>query len=164
MRWNFQRRTDLWKFNNAVTRAAGGEDCAWMGMIGGELLYNSNRFIDLQQILPEAAIVMLDHQRRNAFDGFEQNTEAGKRLHEIAGWDKLIPESMPQYQLGSPAFRLASMPPRRCGSGRPPASPAASSPGGTISARCTRTGGSTGPPSRSSDGTPRTRACWSTAP
>ena len=81
-----------------------------MGMIGGELLYNSNRFIDLQQILPEAAIVMLDHQRRNAFDGFEQNTEAGKRLHEVAGWDKLIPESMPQYQLGSPAFRLASMP------------------------------------------------------
>lgn len=108
--WNFQRRTELWKFNNRVTREAGGEDCAWMGMIGGELLYNSNRFIDLKGILPEAAIVMLDHQRRNAFDGFEQNTEAGKRLHEVAGWDKLIPESMPQYQLGAPAFRLASMP------------------------------------------------------
>ena len=110
MRWNFQRRTDLWKFNNQVTREAGGEDCAWLGMIGGELLYNSNRFIDLQGILPEAAIVMLDHQRRNPYDGFEQNTEAGKRLHEVAGWDKLIPESMPQYQLGAPAFRLASMP------------------------------------------------------
>jgi hypothetical protein len=80
-------------------------------MIGGETMYNSARFIDLQQILPEAAIVMLDHQRRNPYDGFEQNTEAGKRLHEIAGWDKLIPESMPQYQLGGPAFRLASMPP-----------------------------------------------------
>jgi hypothetical protein len=110
VRWNFQRRTDQWRFNNEVTRAAGGEDCAWVGMIGGELLYNSHRFIDLQGILPEAAIVMLDHQRRNAFDGFEQNTEAGKRLHEVAGWDKLIPESMPQYQLGAPAFRLASMP------------------------------------------------------
>lgn len=110
VRWNFQRRTDLWKFNNRVTREAGGEDCAWMGMIGGELLYNSNRFIDLQGILPEASIVMLDHQRRNPHDGFEQNTEAGKRLHEVAGWDKLIPESMPQYQLGAPAFRLASMP------------------------------------------------------
>ncbi len=110
VRWNFQRRTDLWKLNNRVTRAAGGAHCAWMGMIGGELLYNSARFIDLQQILPEAAIVMLDHQRRNPQDGFEQNTEAGKRLHEVAGWDKLIPESMPQYQLGGPAFRLASMP------------------------------------------------------
>ncbi|RYE88806.1 MAG: Tat pathway signal protein [Hyphomicrobiales bacterium] len=110
IRWNFQRRTDLWKLNNRVTRKAGGPDCIWSGMIGGETLYNSARFIDLQQILPEAAIVMLDHQRRNAHDGFEQNTEAGKRLHEIAGWDKLIPESMPQYQLGGPAFRLASMP------------------------------------------------------
>ncbi len=94
-----------------MTRKAGGPDCIWSGMIGGETLYNSARFIDLQQILPEAAIVMLDHQRRNPYDGFEQNTEAGKRLHEIAGWDKLIPESMPQYQLGGPAFRLASMPP-----------------------------------------------------
>ncbi len=111
IRWNFQRRTDLWKLNNRVTRKAGGEHCVWSGMIGGETMYNSTRFIDLQQILPEAAIVMLDHQRRNPYDGFEQNTEAGKRLHEIAGWDKLIPESMPQYQLGGPAFRLASMPP-----------------------------------------------------
>lgn len=110
IRWNFQRRTDLWKLNNRVTRSAGGQDCIWSGMIGGETLYNSARFIDLQQILPEAAIVMLDHQRRNPYDGFEQNTEAGKRLHELAGWDKLIPESMPQYQLGGPAFRLASMP------------------------------------------------------
>lgn len=110
IRWNFQRRTDLWALNNRVTKEAGGVDCAWIGMIGGEVLSNSHRFIDLQQILGQCAIVMLDHQRRNPFDGFEQNTEAGKRLHEIAGWDKLIPESTPQYQLGSPAFRLASMP------------------------------------------------------
>ncbi|MBZ9937221.1 beta-galactosidase [Mesorhizobium sp. BR1-1-16] len=110
IRWNFQRRTDLWALNNRVTTAAGGPDCAWMGMISGEVLHNSQRFIDLQQILAQCAIVMLDHQRRNPFDGFEQNTEAGKRLHEMAGWDKLIPESMPQYQLGQPAFRLSSMP------------------------------------------------------
>ncbi|HWJ75163.1 MAG TPA: beta-galactosidase [Kaistia sp.] len=110
IRWNFQRRTDLWALNNRVTMAAGGPDCVWMGMISGEVLHNSQRFIDLQQIMAQCAIVMLDHQRRNHFDGFEQNTEAGKRLHEMAGWDKLIPESMPQYQLGQPAFRLSSMP------------------------------------------------------
>lgn len=110
IRWNYQRRTDLWKMNNRVTREAGGPDCAWVGMIGGEVLYNSARFIDLKGILPETPIIMLDHQRRNPYDGFEQNTEAGKRLHEVGGWDKLIPESMPQYQLGAPAFRLASMP------------------------------------------------------
>jgi hypothetical protein len=110
IRWNFERRTSIWKLNNEITRKAGGEHCAWMGMISGETLYNSQRFIDLQGILRQTSIIMLDHQRRNAIDGFEQNTEAGKRLHEIAGWDKLIPESTPQYQLGAPVFRLSSMP------------------------------------------------------
>jgi hypothetical protein len=110
IRWSFERRTELWALNNRITRKAGGEHCAWMGMISGEVLYNSQRFIDLQGILTQTPIVMLDHQRRSAIEGFEQNTEAGKRLHEIAGWDKLIPESMPQYQLGAPVFRLSSMP------------------------------------------------------
>ncbi|MBW6425806.1 beta-galactosidase [Rhizobium sp. XQZ8] len=110
IRWNYKRRTDLWEFNNSVTMKAGGKDCRWMGMISGDVLNNSNRFIDLKSILLRTEIVMLDHQRRNAVDGFTDNTEAGKRLHEVGGWDKLIPESMPQYQLGSPAFRLASMP------------------------------------------------------
>ncbi|AYG60055.1 Tat pathway signal protein [Rhizobium jaguaris] len=111
IRWNFKRRTDLWEFNNKVTTKAGGEHCAWMGMISGDVLNNNNRFIDLPSILARSPIVMLDHQRRNTTDGFEDNTEVGKRLHEVGGWDKLIPESTPQYQLGSPAFRLASMPP-----------------------------------------------------
>ena len=110
IRWNFQRRTEIWDLNNTITTAAGGKDCIWSGMISGDVLNNNNRFIDLKEILPRAKIVMLDHQRRNAVDGFADNTETGKRLHEVGGWDKLIPESMPQYQLGSPAFRLASMP------------------------------------------------------
>ncbi len=110
IRWNFKRRTDLWELNNRVTTKAGGKDCHWMGMISGDVLNNCNRFIDLRAILARSPIVMLDHQRRNGIDGFEDNTEVGKRLHEVGGWDKLIPESTPQYQLGSPAFRLASMP------------------------------------------------------
>ncbi|MGV8989406.1 MAG: alpha-amylase family protein [Cypionkella sp.] len=109
--WSYRRRTALWEANNAVTMAAGGEHCRWMGMLSGEVLNNCNRFIDLREILKRSEIVMLDHQRRSPEDGFEQNAEAGRRLHELLGWDKLIPESMPQYQLGSPAFRLASMPP-----------------------------------------------------
>ncbi len=110
IRWNYELRTELWELNNRVTSAAGGKDCLWSGMISGDVLNNCNRFIDLHAILSRTEIVMLDHQRRNGSDGFEQNTEAGKRLHEVGGWHKLIPESMPQYQLGSPAFRLASMP------------------------------------------------------
>lgn len=110
IRWNYERRTEQWELNNVVTTRAGGKDCLWSGMISGDVLNNGNRFIDLRAILARTEIVMLDHQRRNGIDGFEQNTEAGKRLHELAGWHKLIPESMPQYQLGAPAFRVASMP------------------------------------------------------
>jgi Hypothetical glycosyl hydrolase 6 len=108
--WNYQRRTDLWDLNNRVTTGAGGPDCHWFGMLSGDVLNNSQRFIDLRQILSRSELVMLDHQHRNLVDGFEQNTEAGKRLHELLGWDKLIPESTPQYQLGVPAFRVAAMP------------------------------------------------------
>jgi Hypothetical glycosyl hydrolase 6 len=111
IRWNFQRRTEIWEFNNSITRKAGGQNCVWSGMISGDVLNNNARFIDLKSILSRTEIVMLDHQRRNPVDGFADNTEVGKRLHEVGGWDKLIPESTPQYQLGSPAFRLASMPP-----------------------------------------------------
>lgn len=109
--WNYRRRTEIWDLNNAVTTGAGGPECIWSGMISGDVPNNGHRFIDLKEILPRASIVMLDHQRRNPVDGFADNTEAGKRLHEVGGWDKLIPESTPQYQLGQPAFRLASMPP-----------------------------------------------------
>ena len=79
-------------------------------MISGDALNNCSRFIDLRDIMSRSKIVMLDHQRRSGTDGFDQNTEAGKRLHELAGWDVLIPESTPQYQLGAPVFRQASMP------------------------------------------------------
>ncbi|QGN34953.1 alpha-amylase family protein [Microlunatus sp. Gsoil 973] len=108
--WNYQRRTDLWDLNNRVTTQAGGSDCLWFGMLSGDVLNNSRRFINLRQILARSELIMLDHQHRNPVDGFEQNTEAGKRLHELLGWDKLIPESTPQYQLGVPAFRVAAMP------------------------------------------------------
>ncbi|MFC7620138.1 beta-galactosidase trimerization domain-containing protein [Microlunatus sp. GCM10028923] len=108
--WNYRLRTALWELNNRVAAAAGGPDCRWFGMLSGDVLNSSQRFVDLRQILSRSELIMLDHQHRNAVDGFEQNTEAGKRLHELLGWDKLIPESTPQYQLGRPAFRVAAMP------------------------------------------------------
>ncbi|WP_413658035.1 alpha-amylase family protein [Paraburkholderia phenoliruptrix] len=110
IRWNYERRTELWRENNLTTIRSGGADCLWNGMLSGNLLVNSQRFNDLRSILAEAKIVMLDHQHRTPLDSFEQNTEAGKRLHELGGWDKLIPESMPQYMVGVPTFRLAAMP------------------------------------------------------
>ena len=53
---------------------------------------------------------MLDEQTRSDAAGFQHNGEAGKLIHGLLGWDKLIPESMAMYQAGRPTFRLASKP------------------------------------------------------
>ncbi len=108
--WNYQRRIKLWEFNNDVTMAAGGEHCRWMGMIAADLEHTPERFIDLREILRRTPFVMLDHQGRFMGGVFEENTEVGKRVHELAGWDVLAPESMAQYRLGKPVFRQSSLP------------------------------------------------------
>src|SRR5206468_477172 len=35
IRWNYDRRLELWDLNNRTTRAAGGADCIWSGMNSG---------------------------------------------------------------------------------------------------------------------------------
>ena len=62
-------------------------------------------------ICERADIIMLDHQSRSDASGFQHNGQAGKLIHGLLGWDKLIPESMALYQAGRPTFRLASKPP-----------------------------------------------------
>ena len=109
IRWNYDRRLEVWDLNNRTTRAAGGEACLWLGMTSGNILHESQRFRDDKAIYERSEIVMLDHQRR-ALTGFQHNGDTGKRIHGLLGWDKLIPESMSQYQSGMPTFRLAAKP------------------------------------------------------
>ncbi|MGC8791922.1 MAG: beta-galactosidase [Bryobacteraceae bacterium] len=109
--WSYQRRIEIWELNNRTTRAAGGPDCIWSGMVSGSLAGMAASLRDLRQIARGAAIVMLDHQRRDDALGFSQNAELGKRLHELAGWDKLAPESMAMYLNHPGYFRVASKPP-----------------------------------------------------
>ncbi len=110
IRWNYDRRLAVWDLNNRTTQAAGGPDCLWLGMSSGNLHHQSLRFRDLKAICERSPILMLDHQRRSAETGFQENSHAGKLLHGLMGWDKLIPESMAQYQAGTPTFRVASKP------------------------------------------------------
>lgn len=110
IRWNYQRRTEIWEQNNEVTRSAGGDHCLWLGMVSGDMSNQARRFIDARTIFSRSKIIMLDHQRRNALDGFAQNAEAGKRLHGMMGWYKPIPESTAMYGMGVPSFRHTSMP------------------------------------------------------
>lgn len=53
---------------------------------------------------------MLDSQARSDAGGFQQNSNTGKLIHGLLGWDKLIPESMAMYQAGRPTFRMAAKP------------------------------------------------------
>jgi Hypothetical glycosyl hydrolase 6 len=108
--WNYERRLEIWDLNNHVTQAAGGPDCLWIGMNSGSVTNQSRTFRDCKEIYRRAQIVMLDHQARNDAGGFQQNGDTGKLIHGLLGWEKLIPESMAQYQAGRTSFRVASKP------------------------------------------------------
>jgi len=110
LRWNYDRRIQLWDFNNGITTQAGGPDCIWSGMNSGSISGQSRSFRDCKAIAERAAILMLDDQARTDTGGFQHNGEIGKLYHGLLGWDKLIPESMAMYQAHKPWFRLASKP------------------------------------------------------
>jgi len=108
--WNYQRRTELWEFNNRVTQDAGGQDCIWAGMNSGSVSSEAGSFRDLKEICKRSHIVMLDHQARSDATGFQQNGDTGKRVHSLIGWSKVAAESMAMYENGRTNFRLASKP------------------------------------------------------
>jgi hypothetical protein len=110
LRWNYDRRIELWEFNNNITTQAGGPDCIWSGMNSGSISGQSKSFRDCKRIAERAAIIMLDDQARTDTGGFQHNGEIGKLYHGLLGWEKLIPESMAMYQAHKPWFRLASKP------------------------------------------------------
>ena len=110
IKWNYDRRLEIWDLNNRTTTTAGGEHCIWSGMNSGSIGDQSRSFRDLKKICERAEILMLDHQARSDAGGFQENAETGKLVHGLLGWNKLAPESMAQYQAGRPTFRVASKP------------------------------------------------------
>jgi hypothetical protein len=110
IRWNYNRRLEIWDLNNLTTRLAGGQDCIWSGMNSGSISDQARSFRDYKGICSRAEIIMLDSQARSDSGGFQQNADTGKLTHGLLGWNKLLPESMAMYQAGRPTFRLASKP------------------------------------------------------
>jgi hypothetical protein len=105
--WSYARRTEIWDLNNRTTKEAGGDDCIWVGMLGSGLASQGRSFRDIKAIAERTEMFMLDGQSRSNALGFQANSEAGKRLHGLLGWDKVMPESMATYQR-SPTFRKAA--------------------------------------------------------
>ncbi|HEY4323904.1 MAG TPA: alpha-amylase family protein [Mucilaginibacter sp.] len=110
IRWNYDRRLEIWDLNNQVTKTVGGPNCVWSGMNSGSISGQSLNFRDYKCICDRADILMIDDQGRSDSSGFQHNADIGKFLHGLVGWDKLIPESMAMYQQGSVQFRLSSKP------------------------------------------------------
>ena len=110
IRWGYDERTRIWDLNNKTVRERFGNDCCWIGMIGGDVVSQNERFRDLLEIGKRTELIFLDHQSRPLDYGFRQNKDAGKLLHELFGWDKLIPESTAMYQHSDVAFRLSAKP------------------------------------------------------
>ncbi|MBD0364898.1 MAG: beta-galactosidase, partial [Flavisolibacter sp.] len=110
IKWNYERRLEIWDLNNRTTKAAGGEHCIWSGMNSGSISGQSKSFRDYKEICRRADIIMLDDQARSDASGFQHNGEIGKLIHGLLGWNKLVPESMGMYQAGRPWFRVASKP------------------------------------------------------
>jgi hypothetical protein len=112
--WSYARRVEVWDLNDRVAQAAGGPDCRWVGMNSGDILGQARRFRDYRAIGERAPIIFLDSQYRTSSEqqprGFPANSEAGKLIHGLIGWDTLIPESMAHYQAGQPTFRVGSKP------------------------------------------------------
>ena len=47
IRWNYDRRLEIWDLNNRTTKSAGGPDCIWSGMNSGSVSGQSRSFRDL---------------------------------------------------------------------------------------------------------------------
>lgn len=110
IRWNYERRLEIWELNNRTTKTAGGAHCVWSGMNSGSINGQSRSFRDFRAICKKADIIMLDDQARRDSEGFQHNAQVGKLIHGMLGWDKLVPESMAMYQAHRPWFRVASKP------------------------------------------------------
>lgn len=110
IRWSYRCRLENWDLFNETVRDAGGEDTLWMGMINANFVSGHAAFCDLRELAGRAKMLMVDHQSRDG-NGFEQNSFNGKLLHQLAGWDCPVFESMAAYVRGMQAFRHAANPP-----------------------------------------------------
>ena len=108
IRWSMKIRTENWDLFNETTKAAGGPDCLWFGMINADP--SDTSLADVHELLSRSEFVFTDHQSRDILNGFEQNHENGDLLHLASREDLIIPESLANYVRGDRTFRLSANP------------------------------------------------------
>ena len=110
IRWSYQCRTDNWDLFNRTTQQAGGKDCLWLGMLNADPTSACVSFTDLKAICERSELIFSDHQSRDMFNGFEQNSMNGNLLQMASTEDVVVTESMANYVRGRRSFRLAAGP------------------------------------------------------
>ena len=73
--WSYARRLELWDANNAVTRAAGGPECIWVGMNGGNIGAASGAYLTLNAVITDGV--------GSAVDFYNADTNAGSAEHHL---------------------------------------------------------------------------------
>ena len=107
--WSYQCRTENWDLFNETVRKAGGEDCLWMGMVNANFVSGHATFCDLRVISRKSKLMMVDHQSPDG-NGFEQNSLNGTVLHQLAGDNVTLAESMATYARGLQTYRRSANP------------------------------------------------------
>jgi hypothetical protein len=112
IRWNYSRRLEIWDLNNRVTKAAGGVNCLWIGLIPASLLAQSTRFLATREIAIRSPFLLVDNLSRQAGGGgFWQNTEDGRYFNGLGKWSSITVESAAMYQIGDTSFSRVSASP-----------------------------------------------------
>lgn len=110
IRWSYDCRIKNWQLFNQITAKYGGPDCLWLGMINADPFQTGNRFFDIKRLVKDTPFLFCDHQSRDMYNGFEQNSLNGALLRMASDNDALVAESMAQYYKGIRTFRLTANP------------------------------------------------------
>ncbi len=107
--WRYEQLRDLWRFYNQVTREVGGPDCLWIGNNGGDLIGQCQSGRDWLLLAQETPFLVLDFQARRPGVPLWANGEMGKLIRSVQP-AVVVAESIAQYAMGRPVFRLTAQP------------------------------------------------------
>lgn len=108
VKWNYDIRTENWKLFNRTTKANGGNDCLWVGMINADPFRTGGRFYDIKRLVEASEFIFCDHQSRDQYCDFSQNAVNGGLLRLASRETIIAAESMAHYMKGTRTFRLLS--------------------------------------------------------
>jgi hypothetical protein len=104
LRWSQTRILEVWDLNNQVTKAGGGPDCLYLGMV--------RKFQDnAREIARRTPLLLMDSQSRNDEGSFRENADEARYLHSLVGWNNVVTEAMSMTHHSHGYFRVASDPP-----------------------------------------------------